>query len=98
MNDLITLDQAKAQLRIVDTDSDAELTSMVTAASVIVASYLKWGNPPPYDGVTTPYPASIQHATLLVLASLYEDREGANDPIGPAVQSILMRDRDPALV
>lgn len=94
---IISLDQAKAQLRLNDDYSDTELTTMVAAASDIVASYLKWPDPPPYDGVTTPYPARIQTATLLVLSSLYEDREGANDPIGPAVVSILARDRDPAL-
>lgn len=94
---IISLDQAKAQLRINDTYSDTELAGFVDAASDIVAGYLKWGDSPPYDGVDKPYPARIQTATLLVLASLYEDREGANDPIGPAVVSILCRDRDPAL-
>jgi hypothetical protein len=94
---IVSLDQAKAQLRIDDTYSDTELTGMVDAASDIVAGYLGWGDPPPYDGSTTPYPSRIQTATLLVLASLYEDREGANDPIGPGVVSILRRDRDPAL-
>lgn len=98
MTDIVTLDQAKAQLRINDTYSDTEVSAMVTAASDIVASYLKWPDTWPYDGSATPFPARIQTATLLVLASLFEDREGANDPIGPAVASILARDRDPALV
>jgi hypothetical protein len=94
---IISLDQAKAQLRLNDDYSDTELTGMVDAASDIVANYLQWGDTPPYDGTDKPYPPRIQTATLLVLASLYEDREGANDPIGPAVVSILRRDRDPAL-
>lgn len=94
-NDLITLDQAKAQLRIDDTESDTELAGMVTAASVIVVSYLKTTDAAAYtiDDV----PPHVQTAVLLVLASLYCDREGATDPIGVAVQSILWRDRDPAL-
>ena len=95
MNDLVTLVQAKAQLRIVDTDSDAELADMITAASTIIVGYLKTPAAAAYTASTVP--ATIRHAALLVLASLYEDREGDTDPIGPAVQSILMRDRDPAL-
>jgi len=95
---IITLQNAKDQLRITDTDSDEYLTSIgIPAAQEIVASYLKWGDPWPYDGVATPFPSRIVSATLLVLSSLYEDREGDNDPIGPAVVSILTRDRDPCL-
>jgi hypothetical protein len=97
VNNLISLDQAKAQLRITDTDSDDELTSvMIPGASAIVASYLKWPTEWPYTADTLP--PHMVTAVLLVLSSLYEDREGANDPIGPAVASILARDRDPALV
>jgi len=96
MNDLVTLDQAKAQLRITDTDSDTELAAMVTSASAIIVGYLKTDTAAAYTVDTVP--AHVRTAVLLVLASLYEDREGANDPVGLAVQSILMRDRDPALV
>ncbi|MCA8314738.1 head-tail connector protein [Burkholderia multivorans] len=95
MSDLITLAQAKAQLRITDSDSDAELADLVTAASAIVVNYLKTDTAASYTVDTVP--AHVRTAVLLVLGSLYEDREGANDPIGPAVQSLLMRDRDPAL-
>lgn len=102
MSDLVTLDQAKAQLRIVDTDDDSFIASLVTAASAIVVSYLQTAAAAAYDittasGTVTYPPPHIQTATLLVLASLYEDREGANDPIGVAVASLLVRDRDPAL-
>ncbi|KWO18363.1 hypothetical protein WM27_20960 [Burkholderia ubonensis] len=95
MSDLITLAQAKAQLRITDTDSDTELADLIMAASAIVVGYLKTETAATYTAATVP--AHIRTSVLLVLASLYEDREGANDPIGPAVQSLLMRDRDPAL-
>ncbi|WP_038777166.1 head-tail connector protein [Burkholderia pseudomallei] len=95
MSDLITLAQAKAQLRITDTDSDEELKGLVTASSDIIVGYLKTDAAASYTADTVP--PRIRTAVLLVLASLYEDREGANDPIGPAVQSLLMRDRDPAL-
>jgi hypothetical protein len=92
---LLSLDQAKSQLRITDTDSDTELPGMIAAASAIVVSYLKTPTAAAYTIDTVP--PHVQTAVLLVLASLYEDREGDNDPIGPAVQSILARDRDPAL-
>ncbi|CAB3795524.1 head-tail connector protein [Pararobbsia alpina] len=95
MSDLITLDQAKAQLRIDDTESDTELGEMVTAASALVIGYLKTGTAAAYTVDTVP--PHVQTAVKLVLASLYADREGSTDPIGVAVQSILARDRDPAL-
>lgn len=96
MNNLVSLEQAKAQLRIVDTDSDNELTSvMIPGASAVVAAYLKWPAAWPYTADTLP--PDMVTAVLLVLASLYEDREGANDPVGPAVASILRPYRDPTL-
>jgi len=103
MSNLITLDQAKAQLRIVDTDDDTYITGLVAAASAVVVSYLKTPVAAAHDVTADPTtatypPPHVQQATLLVLASLYEDREGANDPIGVAVASILARDRDPAMV
>jgi hypothetical protein len=103
MNNLITLDQAKEQLRIVDTNDDTYITGLVSAASAVIVSYLKTPVAAAYDVTTdstsaTYPPMHVQQATLLVLASLYEDREGANDPIGVAVASILARDRDPAMV
>lgn len=95
MNDLVTLDQAKAQLRIDDTYSDVELAGMITAASGIVVGYLKTTTAAAWTIDTVP--AYVQTAVLLVLATLYQDREGVTDPIGVAVKSILWRDRDPAL-
>lgn len=98
MTPIVSLQQAKDHLRIADTDSDTQLTTtFIPGASAIVASYLKWPAPWPYDGAATPFPPHIQSATLLVLACMFEDREGDNDPIGPAVVSILARDRTPAL-
>lgn len=102
MSDLVTLAQAQAQVRVSPGDDDTTLASMVTAASAIVVSYLQTPTAAAYDITTAPGtatfpPPHVQTATLLVLASLYEDREGANDPIGVAVASILARDRDPAL-
>lgn len=94
-NDLVTLDQAKAQLRIDDTYSDVELAQMVTAASVLIVGYLKTATAAAWTVDTVP--PHVQTAVLLVIATLYQDREGVTDPIGVAVASILRRDRDPAL-
>lgn len=94
-NDLVTLEQAKSQLRIDDTESDTELAGMISAASIIVVGFLKTDEAASYTVDTVP--AHVQTAVLLVLSSLYCDREGLTDPIGVAVRSILMRDRDPAL-
>jgi hypothetical protein len=94
-NDLVTLDQAKAQLRIDDTYSDVELGQMISAASTIIVGYLKTPTAAAWTAETVP--PHVQTAVLLVIATLYQDREGVTDPIGVAVASILRRDRDPAL-
>lgn len=94
-NDLITLDQAKAQLRLDDSYSDMELEGMITAASAIVVGYLKTDTAAAWTIDTVP--SYVQTAVLMVLSTLYQDREGVTDPIGVAVKSILWRDRDPAL-
>jgi hypothetical protein len=95
MNDLITLAQAKAQLRIDDTESDTELGEMVTAASAVVIGYIGGTTAPAYTVDTVP--AAVRTAVLLVLSALYQDREGMEDPLGVAVHSILRPFRDPAL-
>jgi hypothetical protein len=78
-----------------DTESDTELQGFVSAASSLVVSYLKTAAAAAYTVDTVP--PHVRIAVLLVLASLYQDRDGMDDPIGVAVQSILARDRDPAL-
>ncbi|WP_230961127.1 head-tail connector protein [Burkholderia cepacia] len=42
-------------------------------------------------------PGAVRSAVLLVLGTLYDDREGATSPLTPAVESLLMRLRDPAV-
>ena len=41
MTDLVTLDDAKAQLRLDGTDEDTYIASLVTAASATVVDYVK---------------------------------------------------------
>ncbi|WP_320535282.1 head-tail connector protein [Robbsia andropogonis] len=95
MTDLVTLDDAKEQLRLDGTDEDTYVASLVTAASATVVDYVKSTDAQAWTAETVPALARV--AVLLVLASLYADREGGTDPIGVAVQSLLMRVRDPAL-
>jgi hypothetical protein len=76
MNNLITLDQAKEQLRIVDTNDDTYITGLVSAASAVIVSYLKTPVAAAYDVTTdstsaTYPPMHVQQATLLVLAYGY---------------------------
>lgn len=66
---------------------------------------VSYQNLPPYvvddwidtSGHPLAVPGSVQAATKLVLGVLYKDREGAQDPISPAVESLLRRYRDPAM-
>ncbi len=105
MSDLVTLAEGKRQLMIatLDTTHDTDVGDKITMASDIVMDYLKlaeipdeWltDDSPPVLVV----PARVKGATLLMLTDLYENREGSKtDVISPAVKSILMRTRDPAL-
>lgn len=51
----------------------------------------------PIDAGISVIPGMVRSATLLVIAALDDDREGVTDPISVAVQSLLMRFRDPAV-
>jgi hypothetical protein len=94
MTDLVTLAQAKTQVRITDTNSDVDLDQLVTDASLAVVAYC--------DPLVTPWtidtvPSNVARAVLLVLAAMYEDREGLDDPLGPGPLSLLRPYRTPTL-
>lgn len=107
---LITIDQAKAHLRI-DTASgspvdaaDADLLLKMAAAEDIVLDYLKVpaSSPPLWDETTVP--PLVQAAVLMQLGELYrfrgDDVEApAHTPgdLSPVITNILRRYRDPAL-
>ncbi|MDW9256530.1 hypothetical protein C7S16_2472 [Burkholderia thailandensis] len=72
------------------------------AASDVIVDYLKLKKIPDTwvleDGDTpSTVPGPVRSAVLLVLGALYDDREGMTDPLTPAVESLLMRLRDPAV-
>lgn len=98
---LVSLADAKSHLRIDDDDQDAFLSAQLENAEGIVIDYLKDRADETWDENTVP--GQVRASVLLVLGALWENREGVGpdapdlDPISPAVRSLLMRSRDPAL-
>lgn len=107
---LITIDQAKAHLRI-DTDSlipfdaaGADLLLKMAQAESIVLDYLKVPVTSPEYWNSTTVPPLVQAAILLQLGELYrfrgDDVEAPAHTLGdlsPVITNILRRYRDPAL-
>lgn len=98
MTVLITLAQARAQLQMLDGEDDrnSQILLKMEEASDIVVGYLK---NPDHGWTDRTVPPRVRSAILLVLSNIWHHRgddDGA-DPISPAVVSLLMRDRDPAL-
>jgi len=97
---LVTLEAAKAHLRVDDDTQDDEVETKLNDASDIIVDYLKR---PDHDWTDETVPGQVRSSVLLVLGALWENREGVGqyaeelDPISPAVVSLLMRMRDPAL-
>ncbi len=105
MTMLVSLDEAKDQLRImrdnVYFDNDVELKTMI--ASDIILDFLKLDAPPDswYDDDSPSNldtPPLIKGYTLIVMAELYQNRESSiSQPLSAAVKDGLRRYRDPAL-
>lgn len=94
---LVTLEMVRGRLRIDAVDDQADVERMMREGTRIVLGYLK---PQPADGpldrgwTLDTVPEHVQTAILVVIRALYD---GEPQPISSAVQSILWRDRDPAL-
>lgn len=106
----VTLQQAKRHLRILYADEDEDIQDKVQQASAIIVDYLKrpdhgWtdaqdGSPP----TRSTAPMVVQAATLLMLSTLWEFREGEVEPnydaadgyLPKAVTALLHRLREPA--
>ncbi len=89
---LVTLAEAKAHLRVLNTDHDTDITMKMGQASDIIIDYIKT---PDHGWTDSTAPNLIKAAILLVLGTLFDEREGAGIPDG--VKDILWRYRDPAL-
>lgn len=91
---VITLDQAKHQLRLCGNEEDQHLSLLIEAAVEHASQYID--RPIPWlnsDGLEVPVPADLKLGILLILSDLYENREGLI--VGtivaknPAVQNLL---------
>ena len=124
MSTLVTLAQAKTNLRITSTSDDADIQFKLNLAEALVLEYIGYNSfeeilmlragSPVYHGsplgspigspvTTTQIDSAIdgakaetlQAAILLVVSSLYDNR--LDNPITPAVESLLRRWRDPQI-
>ena len=70
---LITLDEAKAYLKIEGTEDDAVLSDCVSAANELTLNILRC-----QESDLEEIPKSVKQAALFCTVSLYENREGGN--------------------
>lgn len=102
---LVSIEQAKAHLRVDHDDEDADLTLKCVAAGEIVVDFLKlkelpaaWTAGESFSPPENTVPALIQAAVLEVVGELYRNREASvGDILSEKVKSVLWRHRDPAL-
>lgn len=107
MNDYVSLIEAKAHLRITDTDHDTEVQATADRAVAIVLDYVEAGRTrfpdPSAPEPGTPHGLIVQAAALDLLGSLYEHRGddyGINPPdleVWNAIRRKLSRLRNQAL-
>lgn len=92
MVDLVTLEEAKADLRIDDAASDTDVALKVKIATGIVLEHIKTPSP---DWDASTVPGTVKAAIFLVTRSLYNDEE--SDPLSLVVRLLLNGRRDPTL-
>jgi hypothetical protein len=102
---LVTLEVAKLELRITDTDHDADVDLRRRQATNIVLDYLQHGADPTWTDTTVPDP--VQQAILVVLSHLYERGQtmrpeaagiASDADVWAAVAALLRHFRDPGMV
>ncbi len=87
---MITLDQAKAHLRIDHDAEDADISVRLAMAVSLIQDYI--GD----RALMTTFSGGVEDAaTLLVLGELYANRESSADPLSPSVRGLLERLRMP---
>jgi Phage gp6-like head-tail connector protein len=100
---LVTLQRAKAHLRITDNDHDDDITQKMTVASEILVRHLKAQADQAWT--TETLPGDVQAAVLVLLAHLYENRGDAesfgvsskSSAAWDAINRLVAMRRDPAL-
>ena len=70
---LLTLDEAKLHCRIDHNDEDSLLGALIATATTAVADYMN------VTSVDDTAPAPVKSAALLLVGSLYEQRESQGD-------------------
>lgn len=89
---LLSLIEAKDDLKVSTDDEDSQIALLVDMASDIVMGYIKKdAEALEWDEFSVPF--RIKAAVILVLRALYHG--GDNDPLGDTVRRLLHRDRDP---
>jgi len=72
---LLTLDEAKLHCRIDHNDEDALLGALIATATTAVADYMNMDA----DDIDDTAPAPVKSAALLLVGTLYEQRESQGD-------------------
>jgi len=75
---MITLEVAKAHLRVDFDDDDGIIEKMIAAASDHLASI-------GVDRDATPLPPAVEHAVLLLVGHFFANREAASNPAPVAI-------------
>jgi hypothetical protein len=83
MSDLITLDYAKAHVRLDHDAEDVDVMEKIAAASAMIINYLKDAaltfldeNGDPLPGIDVP--ADVKSACATLVAMLFKDRDGTD--------------------
>jgi hypothetical protein len=99
--ELITMEEARAHLRVTGTRADEDIQLKIIAAGAILLNYIKVDQDEsplsmPWGAEDVPW--DIKAATMLILGELFAEREsGKADVLSQAVKSLLHRYRDPAM-
>lgn len=94
MPSLMTLEEAKRDLRVLSLDEDTQIGQMIDQASDIVMGYIK-KDADALEWDATTVPPRVKSAVSLVLQALFH-RSG-EPALSDNVKALLHRDRDPAL-
>lgn len=93
MAGLITLQRAKAQLRVSDDASNEDINAKIDQASAVVLGHLKSQADDGWSDGSVEVPAKVELAVLLILTDLYDGQ-----PIDfQTMERLLVGLRDPAL-
>lgn len=95
MSNLLTMAEARSQLRLEEGDDDAAVALLVAAASEIVLDFVTDEDAEDWTDATAP--GEVKAAARLILTELYDNRGASSDPLSPSVRALLWRHRDPSL-